>query len=130
MNSYKEKGFFMCKAMENLTSWVSVNETTGERRYFIHKILEEANLYTTFQDLKYRQYGIHFKEAMEGIKRGKYLRNGFSFQDLNTILNALTRSIRLKHKGRIAKIKTDKSNLMQVYLKLFEFIQRERVFYV
>lgn len=110
-------------------------EELKNKNYSLSKIVGCKEKLQCFYNAQNQPYARYLNETftalkMESIKQGRKKKKGYTWTELNALFIAIFRSLKAKNKNKRKRIRTDKSNLMQVYLKLFEFIQRERVFYV
>lgn len=97
-----------------------------EKTYFIRNILNTASLAHGLYESKRRPYGYPLTEALKSFSVCGKKNNGLNLCQLEILCEAFIKALRIKHKHKNARIAKDKSNMMKAYLRLFEFIQKEK----
>ncbi|HEF3573785.1 TPA: hypothetical protein R9128_000196 [Campylobacter upsaliensis] len=93
------------------------------KQYYLSHIWEKK-LLAGFYDGARARYAKCVGNFLQNVKDRET--KGFSFDNLELLLNLMEISLKIKHKGKTPLILKDKSHFMRCYLLLFEFIEKEK----
>ena len=95
-----------------------------EKVYYLSHILNhKMNLFVSLYETRKKRYGVPIDRALKSFSKEK---KGFSLKELESLKEAAAWALRIKNKGIKARLMADKSNLMQIYLLLFAFVEKEK----
>lgn len=93
------------------------------KQYYLSHIWEKK-LLAGFYDGTKQSYSKCVRDFLQNLKDRET--KGFSFDNLELLLNLMEISLKIKHRGKLPLILKDKSNFMRCYLLLFKFIEKEK----
>lgn len=96
------------------------------KTYTLSSILKRGNILTSIYRARIQKYGYPIVEAMDSFKVLDMRVYGLNIYQLEILSEGIMKALQIKNKHKSGRIARDKSQLMQAYLILFNFIQKER----